>query len=235
VYRREGLREDDVWRELRTRPPLSSLPENTERIVHYAVTELVNNAIDHSSADQVEVLLSPTRAPVAFDVIDDGVGIFEHLRSRLGLPDGLAALQELSKGKTTTQPERHTGEGIFFVSKIADFFEIDSAGLSWKVDNLRSDMSVGSAPPRRGTRVRFEVNPDKVRSLKEVFDEYAHDYEFSKTRVVVKLFSVGVRFVVGYGKWLWTRGQGGVPASRERKRSASARVAGSPVRAASWA
>ncbi|MBI2901079.1 MAG: DUF4325 domain-containing protein [Planctomycetes bacterium] len=174
---------------------LVGIPENAERILHYALTEMVNNAVDHSGSERVVVEAFGSGPRAGFEVSDEGVGIFDHVRERLGLADRMAALQEISKGKVTTDPDHHTGEGIFFVSKIADFFEIDSGGLSWKVDGERGDMAVGSAPSRRGTRVRFEVAKDKSRRLADLFAEYAKDYEFTKTRVVVKLFAIGVRFV----------------------------------------
>src|SRR6185436_6463357 len=98
-YRRKGLSEDDVWRQAEERVArLRELPENANRILHYALTEIVNNAIDHSSARWVEVRFPPASKSFAFEVVDDGVGIFDHVRRRLKLPNRLAALQELSKG-----------------------------------------------------------------------------------------------------------------------------------------
>lgn len=197
VYARRGLEEDRVWADAQERIPyLRDLPDNVLRILRYALTEMVNNAIDHSRSARVEVRFQPPSPRLAFEVLDDGVGIFDHIRRRLRLPSRIAALGDLSKGKTTTQPSRHTGEGIFFVSKMSDIFEIESSDLRWTVDNLREDMAVGDvAPPRKGTRVRFEVRPDKKTTLKQLFDEYTEDFEFTKTRVVVKLFALGVRFI----------------------------------------
>ena len=196
-YRRAGLEEDRVWAEARSKVPfLGALSGNVERILRYALTEMVNNAIDHSRSPGIEVLFSPPAPSLSFEVLDRGVGIFDHLRRRLKLPNRMAALAELSKGKTTTEPEKHTGEGIFFVSKIADCFQLESADLRWIVDNVRSDTAVASvSPPRKGTRVRFEISPGKKRSLKSLFDEYTEDYRFTRTRVVVRLFAHGVRFV----------------------------------------
>lgn len=197
VYRRAGLEEDRVWTEARDRIPfLRSLPDAAERIVRYALSKMVNNAIDHSRSARIEVAFQAPSPALVFEVVDRGVGIFDHLRRRLRLPSRLAALAELSKGKTTTQPERHTGEGIFFVSKIADTFEVESADLRWTVDNTRNDSAVGTAsPPRKGTRVRFEIRPGTRRSLKRLFDEYTENFEFTRTRIVVKLFAIDVRFV----------------------------------------
>jgi anti-sigma regulatory factor (Ser/Thr protein kinase) len=195
-YRRPGLSEDDVWKQSEERVArLRELPENANRILHYALTEIVNNAIDHSSARSVEVRFPPSARTFAFEVVDDGVGIFDHVRKKLKLPDRLAALQELSKGKVTTAPAKHSGEGLFFVSKIADYFEVVSGGLAWKIDSARGDSSVAAVPPARGTRVRFEVRPGKKTTLSDVFSEYTENLEFSKTRIVVRLFAVGVRFV----------------------------------------
>jgi anti-sigma regulatory factor (Ser/Thr protein kinase) len=195
-YPLHDLSEDAVWKEIHERSLAPrGLSDNVERILHYAVTELVNNAIDHSGGTRVEVVLPSAVEAVVFEVIDDGVGIWEHVRTKLGLPDPFAALQELSKGKTTTAPDRHTGEGIFFTSKIADFFEIESGVVGWRVDNRRGDASIASIPERRGTRVRFEVGVSTPRTLARLFDDYTKDYEFVKTRIVVKLFEVGVRFV----------------------------------------
>lgn len=197
AYARKGLEEDRVWTEALERVPfLRAVPANAIRILRYALTEIVNNAIDHSRSARIEIVFPPPVPVIAFEVLDRGVGIFDHLRRRLRLPSRIAALGELSKGKATTEPSRHTGEGIFFVSKIADVFEIESADLKWTVDNLRSDMAAGSvSPPRKGTRVRFEVRPGKKRTLKRLFDEYTEDFEFTRTRVVVKLFALGVRFI----------------------------------------
>lgn len=195
-YLRKGLSEDEVWKEAEARiPRLRGLPENANRILHYALTEIVNNAIDHSSARRVEVRFPPAPKTFAFEVADDGVGIFDHVRRKLKLPDRLAALQEISKGKVTTAPAKHSGEGLFFVSKIADYFEVVSGGLSWKIDSARGDSSVASVPPARGTRVRFEVRPGKTTTLSDVFSEYTENLEFSKTRIVVRLFAIGVRFI----------------------------------------
>ncbi len=195
-YKRRGLEEETVWKDLlRQAPELKAATESVLHVLQYAVTEIVNNAIDHSGSEVVEMFVPARTAPIAFEVVDDGVGIFEHLRRGLKLESLLAALQELSKGKVTTDPGRHTGEGIFFVSKAADILEIEANGLRWVVDNLRQDTAVGACAPRKGTRVRFEIDPKKRVSLKAVFDEYARDFEFSKTRIVVKLFALGTRFI----------------------------------------
>ncbi len=195
-YRREGLAEDTVW--LEVRPKLDPfLDAEGERQFQYALTELVNNAIEHSEASQIEVScwMKPPSSLVLC-VEDDGIGIFQCIQRRLALEDLPHALQELSKGKLTTQPERHSGEGIFFTSKLADRFELESADLRWSVDNRVGDMTVlVSQPERRGTRVWFEASLPPARRLEEIFARYTSDFRFNKTRTVVKLFQIGTAFV----------------------------------------
>jgi anti-sigma regulatory factor (Ser/Thr protein kinase) len=175
---------------------VEDLPRNPKAVLHYALTELVNNAIDHSGSSEVQVRVTRREQTVELEVRDQGVGIFRHIRDKLGLATELEALQDLSKGKTTTMPSRHTGEGIFFTSKAANRFEIESGTLRWIVDNRRADMAVGSLnAPAIGTTVRVEVDVDDAHDLSEVFSEFTEDFEFSKTRTVIRLFAIGTEFV----------------------------------------
>jgi len=197
-FRREGLSEDRVWDELvRDCPPLGSLDGAGRSLFQYALTEMVNNAIEHSRARTIEVRIeSAGKGALAFEVIDDGIGAFANLRRTLGLKTDLEALQELSKGKLTTLPAGHTGEGIFFTSKAARHFELESTDLRWIVDNEIGDTAVGRATPkRRGTRIRFEGDVRPRKTLAQIFAEYTDEFEFTRTRIIVKLFAIGVRFV----------------------------------------
>lgn len=191
------LEEDRVWSEMSgPESAMSDLPKTAETVLHYILTEMVNNAIDHSGASDVDVRISRTHLTVELEVRDEGVGIFRHIRDRLNLESELHALQELSKGKTTTMPSRHTGEGIFFSSKAANRFEIESGELVWVVDNRRNDMAVGALKPERpGTTVRAEVDSDNANDLTAVFAEYTRNFEFSRTRTVVRLYAIGTEFV----------------------------------------
>jgi anti-sigma regulatory factor (Ser/Thr protein kinase) len=192
-----GLEEDRVWAEM-SGPGMvaGDLPKAAETVLHYILTELVNNAIDHSGASEVDVRVARKNSTVTLEVRDEGVGIFRHIRDKLGLDSELHALQELSKGKTTTMPSRHTGEGIFFSSKAANRFEIESSALKWIVNNRRNDMAVGVLDPVvLGTTVRAEIDTDKTIDLTSIFAEYTRDFEFSKTRTVVRLFSIGTEFL----------------------------------------
>jgi len=111
----EGLQEDRVWNELYNgTSEVEALPEDAGAIARFAFTEMLNNAIDHSGSEYVDVPVTVTEDRLLFSVIDTGVGAFEHVRKAKDLEDHPAAIQELAKGKLTTDPARHTGEGIFF-------------------------------------------------------------------------------------------------------------------------
>ena len=65
----------------------------------------------------VEVGLREAGSRLHLTVTDDGVGAFAHLQAHAGLTTPLDGLLEISKGKATSDPAHHTGEGLFFTSK----------------------------------------------------------------------------------------------------------------------
>ncbi len=185
-----GLDESTVYEDVAIVLTLSRLADNVEAIVHYAFTEMLNNAIDHSMADQctIEVRLDATR--LFFAVRDRGIGVFHSIADKFELQDEHAAMIELVKGKTTTQPDAHSGEGIFFVSRAADRFVLRSHRLQLEWDRFRDDVFVSEPRFLKGTRVQFEIGIDSRTRLENVFAEFApeeYDYQFEKTRVLVKL------------------------------------------------
>jgi anti-sigma regulatory factor (Ser/Thr protein kinase) len=194
-YRLGGLEEDRVHRELSGALDLAG-HEPARDIVAYAFTEMLNNAIDHSGGATAIVRLWRQPARVDVEIIDDGDGVFAHLLTGLGLPDLFASVQELSKGKRTTAPDRHSGEGIFFTSKAVDLFALAANGLVWTVDNLRRDEAIGASPVQVGTTVRLSLDPGTDRDLSALFRQFSdEDHAFSRTRPVVRLFEIGVSFV----------------------------------------
>ena len=190
-----GLQEDVVWQDAAATVLRDRLSPQARSIATYAFTEMLNNAIDHSGAHDVRIAIWVSRVEARFELADQGAGVFPHLQEKLHLEDVYDALGELSKGKTTTDPEHHTGEGIFFTSKAVDVFSLESGGLRWTVDNVRGDQAVGASEVERGTRVRWEMDPATSRELSAVFAEYTDDHQFTRTRTVVRLFAFGVRFV----------------------------------------
>lgn len=195
-YVREGLAEDRVWFQ-DLLPLLQDLPRNVLDIAHHGVTEIVNNAVDHSDGERVSVYMDRNRERLLMGIWDDGIGIFRKISRALQLPDDRLALLELSKGKFTTDPRRHSGEGIFFTSRAFDSFQILSGGLAFDHDGQQDDDlldEVDAEVPGSGTAVFMEISTDSPRSIGGVFDAYSSgpdDYDFARTVVPVRLAKVG--------------------------------------------
>jgi anti-sigma regulatory factor (Ser/Thr protein kinase) len=189
-----GLAEHVVWRRV-----VEDLGIDREspagRLIGYAFTEMLNNAIDHSDSDSVTISWWTDDGQWTFEVRDYGVGAFSKLREGLRLASDFEAVQELSKGKRTTDRSRHTGEGIFFTSKAVDLFRLASSGVRWTVDNLRRDVALGIVPLVDGTSVVCQIDPQTDRTLQGVFQEFSQDHAFVRTRPIVKLFEIGTVFV----------------------------------------
>ena len=188
-----GLEEDKVWRE-HLHPLMNDLPRNIFDIYHYGFTEMLNNAIDHSEGTKATILVNRSYNYVDLNVIDDGVGIFTKLQKALQLDDATHALLELSKGKVTSDPVRHTGEGIFFTSRMFDRFFINSGSLYYThfEDDKTDIWSEHKAGEVKGTAIRMVINPKSERTTQKVFDSYSDDdFGFSKTQVPVFLAAYG--------------------------------------------
>ncbi len=187
----EQLTEDGLWRNQYSFI-FEGLSENVIDICHYGFTEMVNNVIDHSDGKHIYVSAIRDKEKVMIFVLDDGEGIFRKIKRMCELIDERQALFELSKGKLTTDPDNHTGEGIFFTSRAFDEFEIDSKGIKFSHDDqfefdyiLETEFSKNEA----GTAVHMLINRDSERDLQTIFDDYAgpDEFQFNKTVIPVRL------------------------------------------------
>lgn len=193
-----GTDEDTVWR-TEIAPLLSDLSRNTRDVWQYGFTEMLNNAIDHSSGSSVRILMERTAVDCRASLIDDGEGIFRKITRELQLDDERHAVLEIAKGKLTTDPANHTGEGIFFTSRLFDEFNILSHRVFFLHDSARRQDWIQEIQLNtntsgfRGTLVVLELNNNTTKTLKQVFDEYTEDgdFGFSKTVVPVNLVQYG--------------------------------------------
>jgi hypothetical protein len=93
----------------------------------------------------------------------------------------------------TSDSEHHSGEGIFFTSKVVDAFLIESYNKQFKAGNELffysfeqiSDINI------EGTAVAFLIDKNTDRKIKDVFDAYTTDDDgigiFNKTEITVHL------------------------------------------------
>jgi anti-sigma regulatory factor (Ser/Thr protein kinase) len=197
TFETAGLQEHLVWRQMEESvPAIKILPPEAKGVAQYVLTEMVNNAIDHSQSESVEVDVSVSHLGyIPFGVVDHGVGVFEHVRDRFALPSLVDAALHLSKGKVTTQPEAHTGEGIFFSSQAVAVFTLEANETTYEVNNLAEDIAIGASRVTRGTRVRWTLDPSSETTMADVFAEYTTDYEFDRTTFRVALLQHGTTFV----------------------------------------
>lgn len=187
------FQEDVIWSQ-DLRPLLTTLPENILTICQYGVTEMLNNAKDHSGTLEVTVRLEQTIAELSFIVQDEGVGIFRKIKEAYGLDDERHAILELVKGRLTTDPEHHTGEGIFFTSRVFDLFIILSGSLSLVHKREGADWLIDDTKPLPGTFVVMKIRPTSTHTITEVFDRYSteqDDYAFRRTHLLVALAQTG--------------------------------------------
>lgn len=192
-YSLTGLEEHVIWE--KDFKPYFSLSTNVQNIVAHGFTEMINNAIDHSGGDFVFAWMDQGEHALRIIVYDNGVGIFEKITRSFGLTDVRQALFELSKGKLTTDPSRHTGEGVFFTSRMFDSFEIKANGLHFNYEEssthdwLREGESFSA-----GTAVFMKIALESLRTTAEVYARFTNapeDYDFSKTIVPMKLARYG--------------------------------------------
>lgn len=196
-----GLSEDIVWRQL-CAPMVADLPENVRNVWHYGITEMVNNAIDHSGSAWVNVGMARTALHTTAWVSDAGEGIFLKIQRALNLYDPRESILELAKGKLTTDPANHTGEGIFFSSKMFDAYDIRSGHLHFRHDAGELDVLAQTEQADQGTIVLMRLGNDSPRTEKSVFDQFSSPDEYTFDRTIVP-----VRLAIHEGEKLVSRSQ----------------------------
>lgn len=185
----KGLEEDLVFKEIDQRINLKSkLSKNTYQIVNYAFTEILNNAIDHSKSNKATIIINIDLKNISFDIKDSGIGAFENIRKTFKLKNIFNATEHLFKGKQSTDPSRHSGQGIFFTSRIADSFIICANGASVKLISHKDDIFFSEIKKIKGTQVTFTISKQSRKSLEELFKRFSNnEFEFDKNIMKIKL------------------------------------------------
>jgi hypothetical protein len=132
-------------------------------------------------------------------IVDDGLGAFrtmiDYMRENgWDNPRVEDALVELYKGKITSDREHHSGEGIFFTSKLMDHFVLWSdavifqCGCHEESDVVKSHLAAyASRIWNQRTLVAMTLENETDRDSKEVFDMYADvDEGVFRTHIPVK-------------------------------------------------
>ena len=195
----DGTLEEDALFWEKIMPFLTELPRNVQDIWYYAFTEIMNNAIDHSAGEQITFAIQKDALYTEISIADDGIGIFRNIQKyaceKYGVEiDREQAALELYKGRLTTDPDRHSGEGIFFVSKMLSEFAVwsENTVYSYRCGDrdrfVRSHLiSYYTQLEGIGTMAVMKLENESKRTSREVFDEFAPLEEgFVRTLIPMK-------------------------------------------------
>lgn len=193
-YALTGLQEDLPWR--RDFASAFELPAPVQRMAQHAFTELLNNSIEHSGGSAVTVSMRQTPLQLQLLVSDDGCGLFDRIAQSFDIEEPCLAMLALSKGKLTSAPERHSGHGLFFTSRLADVFDIHANKAhyqcrAWERGAWRAGRA-GPVATRSGTSIYLAISLDTPRTLDAVLQAHSHSgsgYDFTRTRVPLQLLA----------------------------------------------
>lgn len=158
---------------------------------------MVNNVIDHSDADKMWIYIGQNALGTRVNIRDNGIGIFKKISDYYEYETLDDAIISLFKGKLTTDRQKHSGEGIFFTSRVMDCFGAISSNKMFVQEHTREeldDLAVDNYSPKiksfkdeKGTLVVMMLANETNRSLKEVFDMYTGaDGGFTVTSIPMK-------------------------------------------------
>lgn len=190
--------EDRIYKEY-IEPNLKYCNENALRIWQYTCEEMLNNVMEHSRGKNLYI---EVHSNILFNkvlIVDDGVGTFRTLLEYMegngwGKPQVEDALLELYKGKITSKAECHSGEGIFFSSKLVDSYALWSDARIYECGHGREPkvieshlLAYASRIGKVGTMVSMSLENETQRKIADVFDMYTDIEEgLVKTRIPIK-------------------------------------------------
>ena len=186
--------QEDVIYDLCIKEYIEKLPLNVQKIWQYSFMEMMNNAIDHSESDIILIRVIQDYMNTMILIADQGVGIFRKIRDYYNFPTLDDAVGELFKGKLTTDTQKHSGEGIFFTSRVLDTFAAFSDGKIFTHDKYNEILqdadeveSLSKQKDSRGTIILMSLSNYSKKILREVFDMFSDvDGGFTKTHVPIK-------------------------------------------------
>lgn len=185
----DNLEEDRIYDAV-LKSVVSKLPDNVVKIWQYSFCEMVNNAIEHSLAQQIEITVQQNALYTWVNIIDDGIGIFNKITEYYKFADVEDAILALFKGKLTTDSANHSGEGIFFTSHVMDHFFAVSDGKIFSQSNTVEMISNIGANPKlssKGTTIILALSNCSTQKLVDVFDEFATvDGGFSVSKIPMR-------------------------------------------------
>lgn len=171
-----------------------SFPQNVYDVGCYGFTAIVNNALKHSKGSQIVVKTAFKQDDLIISISDNGHGLFQTLADYYQFDHLREAALQLSKGKVTSDPSNHQGEGIFFTSRACDRFEIYANDLRYIRDKNSHDWSLETVADKVvGTTVQMTLTRQTSTNLIALLKQYQYQNtpSFSRTEVLVKMSQWG--------------------------------------------
>lgn len=190
-YPLQGLEEDLPWS--RDFAPMLALPPKVARLAQHAFGELLNNAIEHSGGTAVTVSMRQTPVHLQLLVSDNGCGLFDRVARSFRISDPALAMLELTKGKLTSEPRRHTGRGLYFTTRIADVLDLHANSAAFQHRAWQRHRWQRTTPAaRQGTSVFVAIALDTPVTLDDVLRAHSCDgqgYAFERTVVPLQFLA----------------------------------------------
>lgn len=169
------------------------LSDQAKSIFGFSFAEMMNNAIEHSKSKRIRVEVFTQGKTILCLIQDYGIGVFANIRTKNNLPSEIEAAREVLKGKITTEEKNHTGQGIFFTSRMTDSFVLKSHKNAILVKNdKKSTISIENLKKHiKGTSVVFTINQKTHRHTSTIFSKYAEAEVggFNTTEIHIKLYT----------------------------------------------
>ena len=195
LYRNKSeLMEEDTIYNKYVKRFVEKFPANIQKIWEYSFMEMMNNVIDHSEADRAIIYVSQNYLDTNIMIWDNGIGIFKKIKEYYNYSSLDDAVNELFKGKLTTDSKNHSGEGIFFTSRALDEFAAISDGKIFTHDkyyeilgNLEDILQFEQPVLGEGTIIAMQLSNFSNKILSEVFDMFADEEGgFIRTHIPIK-------------------------------------------------
>lgn len=199
---KECLEEDRIFYQ-DVLPFFRNISDNSGRIWNHSFTEIMNNAVEHAQSDEIICYITQNELNASVMIRDNGIGIFnkivEYNKNVLGRNIDIDdAILELFAGKFTTDSQNHSGEGIFFTSRLVDQFYIYSEGRIFSHDSYAYEKLLNIfenehgegydiLKKQKGTIVMMTLSNNSRRNIEEVLNSFSDpDRGFFRTQISLK-------------------------------------------------
>ena len=180
---------------LYVKPHIEVLPRNILEIFEFSISALINNIFEHADASKLYYKIFINHNEAHFILNDNGIGIFNNIKSKLKLPNIHFSALELTKGYVSINPKHHSGEELKAVINLFDVVQIDSSGKSLTYVNKTTDWEFKPSLQKKGSRFHLKISASTKRTCAEIFGKIFGN-EKSRIRIPVNLLDISEHKVI---------------------------------------